>query len=52
MREPLKDKGRIKHILVHGYYTVNAEILWDVINNDIPKLRPILEKYIAEQDII
>ena len=36
------------HILVHGYYTISSDVLWDVIQNDIPSLIPILEYYIKD----
>lgn len=39
----------MRHILVHGYYTVSPEILWDVIQNDIDSLIPILQKYLASE---
>lgn len=35
MREEIRDKGRLKHIL-------------SAINNDVPKLKPWIEKYIKE----
>ncbi len=38
----------MRHILVHGYYTVSPEILWDVIEHDIPNLIPILRNYISQ----
>ena len=38
------------HILVHGYFSISPEVLWDVIQNDIPVLRPILERYLDEQN--
>ncbi|MDE6535148.1 MAG: DUF86 domain-containing protein [Muribaculaceae bacterium] len=38
----------MRHILVHGYFTISPEILWDVIQNDIPQISPILINYIAE----
>ncbi len=36
----------MRHVLVHGYNTVSPEILWDVIQNDIPPMIPILESYL------
>lgn len=41
---------RMRHVLVHGYYTVDPESLWDTIQNDIPELKPWIEKYL-EDDI-
>lgn len=43
---PWRQIEGMRHILVHGYYTISAEVLWDVIQNDIPTLIPILESYI------
>ena len=40
---------KMRHVLVHGYYTIEPESLWDTIENDIPELKPWIEKYLAEQ---
>lgn len=45
---PWRQMSGMRHMLVHGYYTVRPEVLWDVIQNDIPAMIPILEKYLAE----
>jgi len=61
MREPLKDKNRLEHMLdaidtimrhhlVHGYYQVDSQIVWAVIQNDLRPLREQIEKYLAETD--
>ena len=39
---------RMRHVLVHGYYSVDPESLWDTIQNDIPDLKPWIERYLAE----
>lgn len=36
----------MRHILVHGYFTVSPEVLFDVIQNDIPPMIPVLNKYL------
>lgn len=46
---PWKQIIGMRHLLVHGYYTISPEVLWDVIQNDIPDMIPILQKYLAEQ---
>lgn len=46
---PWRQIEGMRHILVHGYYTISAEVLWDVIENDIPSLIPVLRAYIARQ---
>ena len=37
----------LRNRLIHGYLTVNMEIVWDVIQNEIPVLRPVLEQILA-----
>ena len=39
---------KMRHVLVHGYYTVDPERLWETIEKDIPELKPWIERYIEE----
>lgn len=39
----------MRHVLVHGYYTIDPDQLWDTIQNDIPPLKPIIEQLLHEQ---
>ena len=39
----------MRHILVHGYYMISPSKVWNVINNDLPTLRPQIEKFIEEE---
>ncbi len=39
---------KMRHVLVHGYYTVDPETLWNTIQDDIPELKPVIESYLAE----
>ncbi len=41
---------RMRHVLVHGYYTVDPASLWDTIEIDIPDLKPWVEKYLSEME--
>lgn len=45
---PWKVIRGMRHYLVHEYYQVSKEGLWDTLTNDIPELRPFIVKYIAE----
>ena len=40
----------MRHVLVHGYYKIRPIQLWDTIENDIPALKPFIEKYYAEDE--
>ena len=36
-----------RHILVHDYYKINFEVLWDVVTKDIPLLKQQIESYLS-----
>ncbi len=38
----------MRHVLVHGYYKIKPIQLWNTIENDIPALRPFIERYYRE----
>ena len=42
------DIERMRHVLVHGYYKIRPEQLWETIAVDIPNLRPVIEQLIQE----
>lgn len=39
---------KMRHILVHDYFRINFDVLWDVVTKDIPVLKSQVEHYIAE----
>ena len=39
----------MRHVLVHGYYTITPHKVWHVIQNDLPILRPQIERYLKEE---
>lgn len=43
--------AKMRHVLVHGYYTIEPESLWDTIEVDIPELKPWIEKYLDEAEL-
>jgi uncharacterized protein with HEPN domain len=49
---PWKNVIGMRTILVHGYFEIDTEVVWDAIVNDLPQLKPQLEKLLTrlEQD--
>ena len=39
----------MRHVLVHGYYKIRPEQLWETVEIDIPQLKPYITKYYSEQ---
>ena len=40
----------MRHVLVHGYYTINPQDLWKTIQYDIPVLKPQIEHLLETVD--
>ena len=38
----------MRNRLIHGYFEVDAEIVWDTTKNDLPKLKTEIEKVLEE----
>lgn len=32
----------LRHVLVHDYYTVNLELIWTILQKDLPRLKEYL----------
>ena len=39
---------KMRHVLVHGYYQVSPEQLWETITKDVPTLKTMIEKLYNE----
>lgn len=39
---PWKLMEKMRHVLVHDYYRIIPEAVWDVVTDDIPSLKPLL----------
>lgn len=37
----------LRHVLVHDYYTVNFETVWNIIKTDVPDLKGFLAEYVG-----
>lgn len=45
---PWKMMEGMRHVLVHDYYKISPSKLWFTICNDIPVLKPEVEKLLLE----
>lgn len=34
----------MRNVLVHGYFEVDTDIVWDAANRDVPALKPAIER--------
>ena len=47
---PWRDIINMRHVIIHGYYTIDDEILWETITYDIPLLKATIMKIIDSLD--
>ena len=40
---------KMRHVLVHGYYMVSAEKVWETVQEDLPILKKQIEALLFEQ---
>lgn len=43
-----RDVISMRNILVHDYYNVDFDILWNVLQEDLPSFRELIIKYLNE----
>lgn len=48
---PWRQIERMRHVLVHGYYTVGYDLIKGVVESDIPDLKIQIEKYLSEESV-
>jgi len=48
---PWKEMSGLRDKLIHVYFGVNLEVVWETIEEDIPKLKPIIAEIIKEMDV-
>lgn len=41
---PWKDIIGMRNRLIHGYFEVNIELVWNTVNNNLPQLLSLLQK--------
>jgi len=47
---PWKQMAGMRDRIIHGYDTVDLEIVWDVVRQDIPKIKPQIEQILRDYE--
>lgn len=47
-RIPWRQISGLRHVLVHGYFSVDLDIVWGVVERDLPGLREQLERVLHD----
>ena len=45
---PWKSMAGMRDRIIHGYDTVDMQIVWDVVKQDIPKIKPYIRKILRD----
>jgi uncharacterized protein with HEPN domain len=44
------EMARMRDRLIHGYFDVDYELVWDIVRTDIPVLKRQIEAILANED--
>lgn len=47
---PWKMIVKMRHYIVHEYFNIDNDVVWEVLNNDLPELSQQIDKYLSETD--
>jgi uncharacterized protein with HEPN domain len=47
---PWKQMADMRDGIIHGYDTVDLEIVWDVVKQDIPKIKPQIQRVLRDYE--
>ena len=45
---PWRDMAGMRDRIIHGYDNVKLRIVWDVVKQDIPQVRPLIEQILTD----
>ena len=47
---PWKQMAGMRDRIIHGYDTVDLEIVWDVVKQDVPQIKPQIEQILRDYE--
>lgn len=47
---PWKNMAGMRDRIIHGYDTVDLQIVWDVVKKDIPQIKPRIQQILADYE--
>jgi uncharacterized protein with HEPN domain len=47
---PWKNVAGMRDVIVHDYFAIDDEIVWSVVEKELPKLRSAIARLLAAQD--
>ena len=45
---PWREMGDMRNVVIHEYFGVDLQIIWETIRNDLPPLAPLFKAILAE----
>jgi uncharacterized protein with HEPN domain len=45
---PWREMGDMRNVVIHEYFGIDLQIIWETIQHDLPPLAPLLRKIIAK----
>ena len=40
----------MRNVLVHGYFDIDTDIVWQAVTRDVPELKPLVRRLLDDLD--